>query len=100
MTPGYAGKAKNYIESSATAMFTYALLKSVRLGYLDGATYLPPAKKAYALMISKFAVATAGNGMLNWEGTVEVGSLVGTGDYDVSSFSSGFGWIEVVCGRG
>lgn len=37
----------NYLEASASCMYTYALLKAVRLGILSKEEYLPAAKKAY-----------------------------------------------------
>lgn len=41
----------NYLEGSASAMFSYFLLKAVNQGYLDSEKYLPKAKKAYEGMI-------------------------------------------------
>ncbi|MEZ4966993.1 MAG: glycoside hydrolase family 88 protein [Saprospiraceae bacterium] len=50
------GDAKgNYLEASASCMFSYALLKGVRLGYLDG-KYLDAAQKAYAGILKEFMV--------------------------------------------
>lgn len=46
----------NYLESSASAMFTYAFFKGVRLGILDAGIYLPVANKAYVGIINKFVV--------------------------------------------
>lgn len=70
----FPGREKNYIESSASAMFTYSLLKGVRLGLIDAATYLEPAKKAYQALVDDFVVENS-DGTLDWEGTVLVGSL-------------------------
>ncbi|KAH8585919.1 putative cell wall glycosyl hydrolase YteR [Bisporella sp. PMI_857] len=81
MDEPYPGKQGNYIESSATAMFTYSFLKAIRLRYIDPATYLGTAQKSYSLMTSKYAVPASGN-TLNWEGTVEVGSLGSNGTYE------------------
>lgn len=53
-----AGETGNYREASASCMFTYALLKAVRLGYLD-AQYLEAGKKAYAGIIKEFMVQDA-----------------------------------------
>jgi rhamnogalacturonyl hydrolase YesR len=50
------GKAGNYIESSGSAMFVYALLKGIRLGFLDKATYFPVAEKAYKYIVDTFVV--------------------------------------------
>jgi len=90
MDEGYPGRKGNYIESSGTAMYTYALLKGVRMGYLDKKEYLPVGKKAYEGMVERFVKKTGGpNGTLNWEGTVRVGSLDSKGDFAVSfSFCS------------
>lgn len=43
----------NYLEATATAMFVYNLLRSVRLGFLDE-SYLEPAKKGYEGMVKTF----------------------------------------------
>ncbi|MBQ7946001.1 MAG: glycoside hydrolase family 88 protein [Bacteroidales bacterium] len=48
------GYKPNYLESSASGMFTYAYLKGIRLGLLDKETYLPIAKKAYQGMLDNF----------------------------------------------
>ncbi len=47
------GREGNYLESSASAMFVYALAKGVRLGYLDG-KYLAVAEKGFAGMTREF----------------------------------------------
>ena len=83
MNAPYPGKKGNYIESSGTAMFTYGLLKGVRLGYISGSRYTDVAYKAYDQMTQQF-VKNATGGTLNWEGTVEVGSLSSNGSYEVS----------------
>lgn len=79
------GAEGNYIESSATAMFTYGFFKGVALVLLDEATYLAPAKKAYEYMVDAFVVELD-DGTLDWEGTVSVGSLKGDASYEVSLF--------------
>jgi unsaturated rhamnogalacturonyl hydrolase len=50
------GTNPNYLESSCSCMFTYAFFKGVRLGYLDKATYLPVAEKAYQGLLKTFIV--------------------------------------------
>ena len=50
----------NYIESSATALFTAGYLKAIRLGYLPSDTYETIAKKGYAGLVNNF-FATDGN---------------------------------------
>ncbi|OAQ75875.1 cell wall glycosyl hydrolase protein [Purpureocillium lilacinum] len=47
MDAPYPGRPGNYIESSGSAMFTWGLLKGIRLGYLNRADYLRPAVRAY-----------------------------------------------------
>ena len=49
-----SGTKSNYLESSATAIFTATLLKGMRLGYLDKATYEAKAKKAYHGFLKQF----------------------------------------------
>ncbi|RKD89848.1 glycoside hydrolase family 88/105 protein [Mangrovibacterium diazotrophicum] len=46
----------NYLESSASSMFTYAYFKGIRLGVLDSDTYKPVALKAYKGLIDQFVV--------------------------------------------
>jgi len=56
----------NYLEASASSMFTYALLKAVRLGIVEGTLYKPIAEKAYKGLISNFVTSDAkGNLSLN-----------------------------------
>jgi unsaturated rhamnogalacturonyl hydrolase len=50
-----SGDEGNYIETSCTAMFTYAFLKGVRKGYL-GKQYLAVAEKAYKGLLDNFIV--------------------------------------------
>lgn len=46
--------AANYLESSASSMFTYAYLKGIRLGILPREEYLPTALKAYQGLLDTF----------------------------------------------
>ncbi|NGM64523.1 glycoside hydrolase family 88 protein [Sphingobacterium sp. SGR-19] len=48
------GHTANYLESSASCIFTYAYLKGIRLGILDKATYYPVADKAYQGILETF----------------------------------------------
>jgi unsaturated rhamnogalacturonyl hydrolase len=50
----------NYLESSASSMFVYSLLKAVRLGYIDN-KYLDVAKKGYQGILDQFVVVNSGN---------------------------------------
>ena len=54
----------NYLESSASSMFTYAYFKGIRLGVLDDKTYLPMAEKAYDGLIKNF-IREEANGELS-----------------------------------
>jgi unsaturated rhamnogalacturonyl hydrolase len=56
----------NYLEASASSMFTYALLKAVRLGIIDREVYKPVALKAYIGLLKNFITEDAtGNLSLN-----------------------------------
>ena len=46
-------QAGNYLESSASCMFTYTLAKGIRLGYLDD-KYIPYVKKAFDGIVEQF----------------------------------------------
>lgn len=48
------GRKPNYLESSASSMFTYAYCKGIRLGLLDREIYLPVAQKAYQGLLQNF----------------------------------------------
>jgi unsaturated rhamnogalacturonyl hydrolase len=76
-TPG------NYPEASASCMFTYALAKGVRMGYLPQADEAN-ARRAWAGIQKQFL--TDSYGILTLHGTVKVGGLGGTpyrsGDFD------------------
>jgi unsaturated rhamnogalacturonyl hydrolase len=74
----------NYLEASASCMFTYALAKGVRLGYLPEADE-SAAAHAWAGIQKQF-ITTNPDGTLTLHGTVKVGGLGGTpyraGDYN------------------
>lgn len=74
----------NYIESSASAMFAYSLLKGVRLGYLPP-SHTAVAKRAYEYVVDEFVV-DSGNGTLGYNGTVGVCSLNSTASYEVGVY--------------
>jgi unsaturated rhamnogalacturonyl hydrolase len=69
------GKEKNYLESSASAMFVYALAKGVREGYLPE-KYWKVAEKGWAGIQKEFIKVNA-EGNTDWEGTVSVSGLGG-----------------------
>ncbi|WP_207497232.1 glycoside hydrolase family 88 protein [Aridibaculum aurantiacum] len=69
------GQKGNYVEASASAMFTYAIAKGVRKGYLDQ-KHMAVANKAWQGMLKQFIKKDAsGNTIL--AGTVSVSGLGG-----------------------
>jgi rhamnogalacturonyl hydrolase YesR len=78
------GRADNYIESSASAMFVYSILKGLRLGYLKDSDcgFERTALRAYGYLEDTFVVWNL-NGTLGWNGTVGVCSLNSTASYEV-----------------
>jgi unsaturated rhamnogalacturonyl hydrolase len=74
----------NFFEASASCMFTYALAKGVRMGYLPQADE-ENAKRAWEAIQKQFIAANP-DGTLVMQGTVKVGGLGGTpfraGDFD------------------
>jgi unsaturated rhamnogalacturonyl hydrolase len=69
------GKAGNYLESSGSCMFVYALAKGVRRGYLPK-EYLASAERGYNGILGRFVEDGPGNDM-TLKGTVKVGGLGG-----------------------
>lgn len=65
----------NYLESSASGMFVYALAKGIRLGYLPE-SYMSVAKKGYNGMLKEF-VETVNADKINLTKTVSVSGLGG-----------------------
>jgi unsaturated rhamnogalacturonyl hydrolase len=53
------GKEGNYLEASGSAMFTYALAKAIRMGYISE-SYIPNVKLAMAGLIAEFVVEQDG----------------------------------------
>lgn len=97
------GREGNYIESSGSAMFTYALLKGARLGYYspgNRSVTLPEiAKRAYEYLKNTFVVHEA-DGTLGYNGTVAVCSLNSSASYEVSAIvplgitGRGLTWLQ------
>lgn len=79
----YPGQPGNYIETSGTAMFTYGMLKGMRMGYISKKKFLPTARTAYEYTVEE-KVKLESNGTITLQGTNEVGSLGGNGTYEVS----------------
>lgn len=61
-SPYVSGTKTNYLEASASAIFTAFFLKSIRLGYLDKATYESVAKEAYKGLVKTFLKTNVGDG--------------------------------------
>lgn len=74
----------NYLEASASAMFTYALCKGISEGYVE-ASYKPHARRAYEGLIKNFVVERGGTYTL--VGTCASGGLGGKA-YRDGSFAS------------
>ncbi|KAK3343272.1 putative cell wall glycosyl hydrolase YteR [Neurospora tetraspora] len=84
----------NYVESSGSVMYVYGLLKGVRKWYLldDGGELVKVARRGYEGLVERFVRVVKGKDgedgedgrevLLNWEGTVRVGSLDGRGDFE------------------
>ena len=71
-----AGKEKNYLESSGTAMFVFALAKALRNKYIP-ATFNTALQKAYKGMIKEFVKKDA-NGQYHYMQAVAGAGLGGT----------------------
>lgn len=78
-----SGEPGNYLESSASCMFTYALYKGVRLGVLPK-SYLAVADKAWQSILDRF-IKTDENGLISITEACAVAGLGGkenrSGDY-------------------
>ena len=74
----------NYLEATASAMFTYALLKGTRLGILEGLSR-DDARARYEELLKTF-VTVGDDGLVNLNNCCEVAGLGGkqnrSGDYD------------------
>lgn len=69
----------NYIESSATALFTAAYLKAIRLGYLTEATYKTVAVNGYKCLVNNF-FSLDSKGNINIFGSCRSAGLGGSGN--------------------
>ena len=78
----------NYLESSASSMFTYAYYKGIRLGILDKTIYKPVAEKAYKGLIDKFVVEET-NGKIKLIQSCESAGLSNTRKGDASYYLCG-----------
>lgn len=71
----FPGREKNYLESSCSAMFVYALARGVREGYLPE-KYMKVATTGWTGIQREF-IKTNEKGETTWEGTVSVSGLGG-----------------------
>jgi unsaturated rhamnogalacturonyl hydrolase len=71
------GRAGNYREASASAMFVYALSKGVAAGWLDAKTFGPAAALGWAGVLNQF-VADDKNGLTSLRNVCKVAGLGGT----------------------
>ncbi len=78
----------NYLESSASSMFTYAFYKGIRLGILDTMVYKPVADKAYMGLINTFVVEE-GNGKIKLIQSCESAGLSSTRKGDANYYLCG-----------
>lgn len=78
----------NYLESSASSMFTYSYLKGIRLGVLDKTTYEAMAVKAYKGLITTFVVEEP-NGKIKLIQSCESAGLSNTRKGDASYYLCG-----------
>jgi unsaturated rhamnogalacturonyl hydrolase len=69
------GREKNYLESSGSAMFVYAIARGVREGYLSE-KYMPVAVRGWHGIRKNFIKFNA-DGNAEWHGTVSVSGLGG-----------------------
>jgi unsaturated rhamnogalacturonyl hydrolase len=75
-------RARNYLEASASAMFTYAFAKGARLGYL-GPEYRVLANRAFDGMLAQFVTARP-DGLVSIGGICKVAGLGGNPPRDGS----------------
>jgi unsaturated rhamnogalacturonyl hydrolase len=66
----------NYLESSATGMFAYALAKGARMAYIDRDRYLTVAKKAYEGLVNA-RITRDSDGQVSLQGVCSVAGLGG-----------------------
>lgn len=74
-----SGEKGNYLESSCSTMFTYALFKAVRMGYIDK-SYLDVALKGYKGILDNF-IEVDKNGVVTLTKACAVAGLGGEKNY-------------------
>ncbi len=78
----------NYLESSASSMFTYSYLKGIRLGIFDKTTYQAMAEKAYKGLVENFVVIES-NGKIKLIQSCESAGLSSTRKGDANYYLCG-----------
>ena len=68
------GRKGNYLESSASSMFVYALAKGINRGYLAREKYLPAVLRGYAGLVRE-CIRPGGDGRVNLTRVCEVAGL-------------------------
>lgn len=71
------GREGNYLESSASSMFVYALTKAINRGYVPRDKYLPAVLKGYEGLVKNF-IRTDADGRVNLTHVCEVAGLGST----------------------
>ena len=100
-------RSGNYLEASASIMFTYALAKSVSLGFVDKGKFAPVLQKAYQGILREFITIT-NQGLVNLNKVCQMASLGGDDIHDgsfvyyisepiVSNDRRGFGALIRLC---
>lgn len=77
--PARKGEEGNWIDSSCTSMFGYAIQKGLRLGILDKAVYAPVADKAYEGLV-RYSIKELDNGYATSTNVCE-GTVIGNKEY-------------------
>ena len=85
---GTSCNISNYLESSASCMFTYSYLKGMRLGILDKGIYSQMAEKAYKGIIENFVVEET-NGKIKLIQSCESAGLSNTRKGDANYYLCG-----------
>ncbi|KAE9038859.1 hypothetical protein PR003_g6898 [Phytophthora rubi] len=86
--PTLGGKTGNFLESSSTMLYTFSILKGLRLGLLKDDAKSAHGLKATAMKAYDYTVKGGsflldnGDGTLGWNGTVIVCSLNSTATYE------------------
>jgi unsaturated rhamnogalacturonyl hydrolase len=76
-------KSGNYLEASASIMFTYAIAKGISLGLIAKSEYEPILQKAYQGILDEFITIT-NQGLINLNKVCQLASLGDDGIHDGS----------------